>query len=260
MSFRKSRQSVDLRRASLPKLQKCLAEAMRRVASAEKALANLEEEAVCIEASAAKLKEIESSLARLRTVRAPKPGVFGKLFRFNEIPPELRAEIAHLERLRDETLSKHPALAPILGRTTREQRMPECIAAAREHVEQSRSWVCKLESALERRKKRNERIVELRAAAAANVDESRRVGSSVRRKLHKQADCPYCGGQLGTAPQLDHIYPVSKGGRSVPKNMVFACASCNQSKKEMTVAGFCKKYSLDRSTIEERLSQLGKEY
>lgn len=40
--------------------------------------------------------------------------------------------------------------------------------------------------------------------------------------------CAYCGKKATT---IDHIIPVSKGGNSVPGNVVPACQSCNSSKK-----------------------------
>lgn len=65
---------------------------------------------------------------------------------------------------------------------------------------------------------------------------------------------------LGDEPHADHIYPVSKGGRSMPKNMVYVCAPCNSQKINLTLAGFIKKYNLDRDEIERRLQELGKEF
>lgn len=42
--------------------------------------------------------------------------------------------------------------------------------------------------------------------------------------------CAYCSKQANT---IDHIIPVSKGGNSVPGNIVPACTHCNSSKKAM---------------------------
>lgn len=41
--------------------------------------------------------------------------------------------------------------------------------------------------------------------------------------------CAYCSKE---AKSIDHIIPVSKGGNSVPGNIVPACAHCNSSKKD----------------------------
>ncbi len=61
-------------------------------------------------------------------------------------------------------------------------------------------------------------------------------------------------------PHADHIHPLSKGGRSVAGNMVWVCANCNSMKRDLTLAGFVRKFGLDRQAIENRLQQLGKEY
>ena len=44
--------------------------------------------------------------------------------------------------------------------------------------------------------------------------------------------CAYCGGPAET---WDHIVPISKGGETVPWNIVPACLSCNSSKKDRDV-------------------------
>lgn len=42
--------------------------------------------------------------------------------------------------------------------------------------------------------------------------------------------CAYGCGRPGAT--VDHVWPVARGGRSVPGNLVPACASCNASKKD----------------------------
>lgn len=42
--------------------------------------------------------------------------------------------------------------------------------------------------------------------------------------------CVYCGAR---AEGIDHMRPVSRGGRTTPRNVVPACASCNSRKKDM---------------------------
>jgi 5-methylcytosine-specific restriction endonuclease McrA len=100
----------------------------------------------------------------------------------------------------------------------------------------------------------------LRAAVASALGKSRDHADNVKRKLRKDHDCPYCGGPLGSQPHADHIYPVSKGGRSMAANMVFVCAECNVKKGDMTLAAFIAFCRLDRDTIEARLKDLDKEY
>jgi 5-methylcytosine-specific restriction endonuclease McrA len=42
--------------------------------------------------------------------------------------------------------------------------------------------------------------------------------------------CAYGCGQAASA--LDHVYPVNRGGRSRPENLVPACTSCNSKKRD----------------------------
>jgi len=44
--------------------------------------------------------------------------------------------------------------------------------------------------------------------------------------------CAYCGAPATT---WDHIKPISKGGQTIPGNIVPACQSCNSSKKDKNV-------------------------
>jgi 5-methylcytosine-specific restriction enzyme A len=44
--------------------------------------------------------------------------------------------------------------------------------------------------------------------------------------------CHYCGAQVGArALTMDHLVPLSRGGRSTKGNLVPACKDCNTSKK-----------------------------
>jgi 5-methylcytosine-specific restriction endonuclease McrA len=54
-----------------------------------------------------------------------------------------------------------------------------------------------------------------------------------KRRLAKGV-CEYCGGP--TSPQeltMDHIVPISRGGRSTKGNVVPACKECNTAKKHL---------------------------
>jgi hypothetical protein len=100
----------------------------------------------------------------------------------------------------------------------------------------------------------------LRAAAARNADEQRTIADSLRLKLRKDHPCPYCGCDLGTSPHADHIYPVSKGGRSTFENMVYICAACNINKGSRTLRAFAKELNYSFELIEVRLTDLRKEF
>ncbi|MCS7466417.1 HNH endonuclease [Stieleria sp. ICT_E10.1] len=71
-------------------------------------------------------------------------------------------------------------------------------------------------------------------------------------------DCPYCGEGLGDDAEIDHIYPISRGGLSTDDNMVIVCWSCNNSKSDMTLRQFIAKTKLDRDKVEKLLEKLGK--
>jgi 5-methylcytosine-specific restriction endonuclease McrA len=49
--------------------------------------------------------------------------------------------------------------------------------------------------------------------------------------------CAYCGRAVGQkALTMDHVVPVSRGGRSVRGNVVASCKDCNNRKKLLTPA------------------------
>ena len=49
--------------------------------------------------------------------------------------------------------------------------------------------------------------------------------------------CHYCGKQVGAAKlTMDHVVPVSRGGRSTKGNVVPACDACNKTKTFRTPA------------------------
>jgi 5-methylcytosine-specific restriction endonuclease McrA len=46
--------------------------------------------------------------------------------------------------------------------------------------------------------------------------------------------CAYCGSALHGEGELDHIAPVSKGGKHTENNLVWACITCNRRKNDKT--------------------------
>lgn len=70
--------------------------------------------------------------------------------------------------------------------------------------------------------------------------------------------CAYC---LCLNPESwDHIVPVSKGGKTVPGNIVPACTPCNSRKKDLDVWEFLAKYNIEQSTALESELILGLEW
>ena len=103
------------------------------------------------------------------------------------------------------------------------------------------------------------------AAAAAHLGKTRRRAARFRVKLRNQqltisATCPYCGTPMDRTSVLDHIYPVSKGGLSTERNLVFICLQCNDSKRDRTLREFVKEFQLDWVSVEEALERLGKDF
>jgi 5-methylcytosine-specific restriction protein A len=49
--------------------------------------------------------------------------------------------------------------------------------------------------------------------------------------------CYFCEGRFSREElTMDHVIPLSRGGRSTKKNIVVACKQCNSHKKNLTVA------------------------
>ena len=110
-----------------------------------------------------------------------------------------------------------------------------------------------------------------KALATERVDRQRglarteRSESQYNRQITVFDKCPYCRESLGAfsgklCAELDHIYPVSRGGLSVEKNLVFICSSCNRAKRDETLSRFIKKRQLKRTLVERVLDDLDKDY
>ena len=118
---------------------------------------------------------------------------------------------------------------------------------------------------LEEIEKKKKEVLRLKAIAAANNFETRKIASTHRKKypLEKQLtyfqDCPYCDAELNNINAvLEHIIPVALGGRSTEKNLVWICNKCNSQKSDLTLTQYCKKNKLNREKIEGNLEWLQK--
>lgn len=113
---------------------------------------------------------------------------------------------------------------------------------------------------------KRQQIVDLKARAASTEKEIRAQAQKFKRdfkkQVHKIACCPYCGENFSdtTSPHLDHIYPVSKGGKSSTSNLVFVCQTCNLNKKALTLRSFIISFKLDETAIYRRLELLEKDF
>ena len=61
-----------------------------------------------------------------------------------------------------------------------------------------------------------------------------------RDSLHKitKNKCIYCG---KTSESLDHLHPMSKGGKSISSNLVPCCLSCNGKKSDSDVLNWYRR-------------------
>lgn len=116
----------------------------------------------------------------------------------------------------------------------------------------------------EKKEAANKKAREKRAADKAILahakGNSRKLAQKIKGKLEFTTDCPYCGDPIGEQPHADHIYPQSKGGLSRLENLVYVCGTCNARKSDLTLIAFIDQFSLDRTRIETRLKELGKEF
>jgi 5-methylcytosine-specific restriction endonuclease McrA len=97
----------------------------------------------------------------------------------------------------------------------------------------------------------------LRLRAATTERENREAVERFRSELAKTETCPYCRQAIADF-HLDHIVPVSYGGRPCRENLVWVCAPCNLKKRDLTLLEFTDKFGLDYLVILRRLQSLGK--
>lgn len=111
--------------------------------------------------------------------------------------------------------------------------------------------------------KKEAKVKEIKARADRNEAAVRNQAKPYLRglsvQLKKLECCPYCGGQLNRSNfHQDHIHPVSKGGLSIPANLVFVCVSCNIKKRDKSLARFVREEGFDFEVVFDRLDLLGK--
>ncbi|GJL77455.1 MAG: hypothetical protein NPINA01_04440 [Nitrospinaceae bacterium] len=91
---------------------------------------------------------------------------------------------------------------------------------------------------------------------SAAGDELFRKERAKARKLRKsqwwlkkiqEGICHYCGGKfVADELTMDHIVPVSRGGKSTKGNIVVSCKTCNTNKKYYTPAEIILRDDLDK--------------
>lgn len=249
MTYRRYRKKIGFRTASLVTLREQITAAEAQINSLKSSAADAKIAKQNLLRIEPLISETNDKLSDLRS-RYPEPSLLARLIGRSEQPTEVSRKIEWLEAKRRELESEQYEAK---GKAFR-------LSHYLTSIDSKEVYLAKLHDAVARKERKKNSIIELRAAAAANSGEARKVGSIVRRALGEQTLCPYCGGSLGTTPHADHIYPISKGGRSVPKNMVFTCSPCNGRKRDLTLSNFIRAFRLNRDEIERRLEQLGKEF
>lgn len=83
---------------------------------------------------------------------------------------------------------------------------------------------------------------------------------TVRKDLSINNSCVYCNKSLQNGAMIDHIIPLSIGGKNEYSNMVLVCPSCNSLKSDKTLSEFIDANNLNESDIKKRLKQLGKRF
>ncbi|GEM_PF-3529178 len=215
--------------------------------------------AAAIEQASERKRQLEAEIEKLKASPESKHGPLSSLLQGSRIRPEvrstitaLRSEIAGLDRQlegkkRGLTLFRNPWAEQNVKRLEllQTERQRRADRAKRESDAES--------SRVAKERMRQSKMEELRAAAAQNSKKARQVASTTRKRLEKHGTCPYCAQTIVGGGHADHIYPLSKGGRSVRTNMVVVCAACNVNKRDLTLREFIKAQGLGRDEVEQRL-------
>ncbi len=196
-----------------------------------------------------KIEEIRNKARKRKEQEYSNAGTLKKIFMNKNLPDFTKYEIAEIQRLENIIEKKfrrgydHNKYAYEYSTYLRLQRIQEHIS---------------------KKEKKEAKKDTDRAVIAAYKGKSRRLAKQVKSDLKKQMSidphCPYCGYHMSNDAHCDHIYPVSKGGLSAPKNMVYVCSDCNSKKIDLTLSQFIKKHNLVRFEIERRLEKLGKDF
>lgn len=180
---------------------------------------------------------------------------WGKLRRNRNITIEKRTQELWEEAIRDENSRAYK----------------EWIIPLQKENEKREEWLNKqkeireielIEKAIPEIKKRIKKK-EKDARLAAHEGTSRTQGESIVKKIKRQTsypfECPYCMDLTSKDHgHVDHINPISNGGRSEEKNMILVCSDCNLSKSALSLRRFAITRGLDFEEICERLEQSGK--
>jgi 5-methylcytosine-specific restriction endonuclease McrA len=245
-----------LKKASLAKLNSVRTELCNEISVLQKEFDDL----FIPPAELARIKQIEAEIDELekriiqiqrsKTYKKRKPGVVNFLLGEFELNDKGEKELGVAKESMDLLRKKRS----LLSAKPHHER-----PYIQSQIGRKRDFLQAIESQIALLEKRKEKDLSIKNKAAQNTQQKRKLGSRVKYGL-ETSECPYCFSSLSQAAHADHIYPIAKGGESVPSNMVLVCESCNLKKSDLTLQQFIKKYSLNRDKIEEKLAALGKEY
>lgn len=248
------RSKVNLTRASVAQLQVHLERAEERVAQEEARVTGLRQGARAPEEPARSERRLDAIARASAELTADARSQRSFMRRLLLLGPRLtRATRNQLAKLDEEAIK-------LRGQLEAGARHEAQLRLAYETLTRRKQWAARVRQAMAVKLKKKARTEELKAAAASGTEAARRLGHAVKQQLTRDTHCPYCCNPLGEEPHADHIYPIAKGGRSVRRNMVLVCASCNTRKGHLTLTAFILKYGLSREGIEERLAGLDKDF
>jgi len=212
----------------------------------------------------AAVKKLESEIARETENDRKRRGFFSTLFG-PELLPETREAVARLNaRIRIIQAESRRCDEALNGTLNEGRRREVNLKIARCQEAELLEAIVRVEEEEEkaRRKYGGDKLTIAAAAAyfGKTRDEADKLRSTLRLQLDIIPNCPYCGGAIGEVPHVDHIYPVSKGGLSIPENLVLVCADCNLGKSDQTLRKFVKSRGFDWERIESTLEKLGKRF
>lgn len=79
----------------------------------------------------------------------------------------------------------------------------------------------------------------------------------IQKMEHQDWKCIYCDQKITfDTCELDHVYPLSKGGGHYLYNVAFTCRQCNNGKRDKSLTSFCKKRGLDIEEIRQRMADI----
>jgi len=250
-NYYKSKFSIP--KSTLPTLKKKREQTLAEIAKLESEItvSNIPMKLAELESLEKKESENYSKISKLKLQKQPKTGLINRLLLENEIKPEALKEINRLEQEQITLRTKIRTLESL--KIKKQSYNSDSIKYKQEFIEKLDARITFLES-------KKDKLDSLKNKAAKTSLERRVIGDTIKRKIPKNSECPYCGIAITSTAHADHIYPISRGGESVVKNMVYVCSSCNLKKKDYTLNQFIDKFNLDRDAIFGKLKSLKKDY